>query len=146
MNFYKLAQRLKYEWTDIDRLIDAFCHTSWANEQIPRAESNERLEFLGDSVLDLLCAEFFMVKMPTAREGKLSQARAQVACEAHLADVARALGLGDLLLVGKGCDHIKKVASVLADTMEAIIGAAYKDGGIHAARQVVAASGILKWG
>lgn len=145
MNYLPIAQRLKYEWTNIERLIDAFCHSSWANEQIPRAESNERLEFLGDSVLDLLCAEFFMVKMPSAREGKLSQSRAQVACEAYLAEIGKKLHLGELLLVGRGAENIRNLNSVLADTVEAIIGAAYKDGGINAARQIVMAAGILKW-
>jgi ribonuclease-3 len=146
MDYVELAKRLGHEWTDIGRLVDAFFHSSWANEQVPRAESNERLEFLGDSVLDLLSAEFLMVKMPNDREGKLSQARAQIVCESNLAEMAKKLELGELLLVGKGADYIRRVPGVLADTMEAIIGAAYQDGGITAARQVVQASGVFRWG
>lgn len=143
MNAYlRLAQKLGYEWQDFDTLLLAFRHSSWANEQAPKAEPNERLEFLGDATLDLLSAEFLMAMMPDAREGVLSQARAQLVRASNLAARAKALGLGDLLMLGKGADYLREVESVLADTMEAVIGSAYRDGGIIAARVVAHHAGI----
>ncbi len=138
-----LAKRLGYEWQNAELLLQAFCHTSWCNEQPSRCEPNERLEFLGDSVLDLLSAEFLMTKYPTEREGVLSQARAGIVKKQALAHKAAELGLGHLLLIGRGADALRTTEGVLADTMEALIGAAYADGGLAAARQVAMAAGVL---
>lgn len=139
-----LQVKLGYHWTDHRRLFEAFRHTSWANEQVPRRVPNERLEFLGDSALDLISAEYLFVTMPSEREGALSQTRSKLVRTGALAQRARELGLGDLLLVGKGADYLREVESVLADTLEALIGAAYMDGGIAAARQVAHAANIFE--
>lgn len=142
--YMDLAKRLGYTWQNEELLLQAFCHTSWCNEQPSKCEPNERLEFLGDAVLDLLSAEFLMTKMPGDREGKLSQARAQIVRSCALASRATELGLGPMLLVGRGAEYLRDVESVLADLMEALIGAAYSDGGIQAARQVAIAAGVLR--
>jgi ribonuclease III len=138
-----LETKLGYFWSSQQKLVQAFIHTSWANEQVPKMEPNERLEFLGDSCLDLLSAEYLYVQHPQDREGALSQMRAQIVRTSALALRARRLGLGELLLVGKGADYLRDVESVLADTLEAVIGAAYLDGGLEAARQVAYAANIL---
>lgn len=135
--------RLGHVWKNKDLLIRAFSHTSWCNEQEDCPEANERLEFLGDSVLDLVTAEFLMMNLPEAREGRMSQVRAGIVKTDSLAEVAKSLNLGDYLRVGRGAQNIKSVKGVLADTMEAIIGAAYIDGGIAAARSVIVMSGII---
>ena len=142
--FMDLQARLGHTWEDPELLWQALRHTSWCNEHPVKPEPNERLEFLGDSVLDLLSAEYLMAQMPEAREGRLSQARAQLVRECALGSRARAIGLGEMLLVGKGQDYIRNVESVLADAMEAIIGSAYRDGGITAARQVALHTGVLR--
>lgn len=137
-----LAARLGHEWRDRSTLELALVHSSYANPL--GLTPNERLEFLGDSVLDLLSAEFLMLKNPAEREGFLSQRRAELVRMCALAERARELGLGELLLVGKGCDYLRTVPSVLADVMEACIGSAYVDGGLEAARRVARNAGILR--
>lgn len=145
LELQKFQLQLGYTWQDQSVLEQAFHHTSWCNEQPDRPEPNERLEFLGDSVLDLLSAEFLMARMKSAREGKLSQARAQLVRESALAECARELNIGWHLLVGRGSQNLRDVDSVLADTLEAVIGASYVDGGMLAARLVAIKAGILKW-
>jgi ribonuclease-3 len=140
----ELEERLGYRWNESWLLLAALSHSSWCNEQVPKQTPNERLEFLGDSVLDLVSAEYLYVSMPTAREGALSQTRSKVVHTGALARRARELGLGDLLIVGKGADYLRDVESVLADTLEALIGAAYLDGGIAAARQVIHAAKLFE--
>lgn len=107
----------------------------------PRAplEDNERLEFLGDAVLDLIVGHLLMVRYPELREGQLSVTRAQVVSEAGLSEVAQTLGLGDWLLLGKGEDKSggRGKASVLADAFEAVVAAVYLDGGFPAAWDLV---------
>lgn len=142
--YLALATKLGYTWRDEELLIQAFCHTSWCNEQPLKCEPNERLEFLGDSVLDLLSAEFLMTKYPDEREGVLSQARAGIVKKHSLAQRAKELGLGSLLLIGRGANTLRETEGVLADTLEALIGAAYADGGLPAARQVAMAAGVLR--
>lgn len=144
MTLQVLQERLGYKFDHPYALEKALRHTSWANEQVPKMESNERLEFLGDSVLDLLCAEWLMTQMPESREGPLSQARAKLVCMPALAQRAKELGLGELLQLGKGSVYLREVDSVLADAMEAIIGAAYLDRGLQAARMVATNVGILR--
>lgn len=139
-----LEKKLGHIWSNPDLLLQAFQHTSWCNEQTSRCEPNERLEFLGDSVLDLLSAEFLMSKYPDEREGILSQARAGLVKKDALAWRARELELGPLLLVGRGAEYLRDIPGVLADTMEALIGAAYRDGGLQVARQVAMAAGVLQ--
>jgi ribonuclease-3 len=140
----QLEERLGYTWKSLALLESAFVHTSWANEQRPKSAPNERLEFLGDAALDLITAEYLMAAMPDVREGPLSQERARLVKTYSLAQRARELGLGQLLLVGKGADYLREVESVLADTLEAVIGAAYMDGGLEAARVVALNAGVLR--
>lgn len=137
----ELEKKLGYTWNNPQHLLKAFHHSSWANEV--HIQPNERLEFLGDSCLDLISAEYLMANMPEAREGKLSQERAQLVRTSALAGRAKELQLGEMLQVGKGADYLREVESVLADTMEAVIGAAYLDGGLEAARQVAYAAKIV---
>ncbi len=120
-----------------ERAREALTHKSWANEYGPpgvRAD-NERFEFLGDAVIDLAISHRLMERFPGASEGDLSRARAVVVSEAGLASVARALGLGDLLWLGKGEERSggRTRSSVLANALEAVIGAIYLDGGMEAA-------------
>ena len=144
--FSDLQARLGYTWADPEVLREALRHTSWCNEHpTVKPDPNERLEFLGDAVLDLISAEYLMACMPYAREGALSQARSGLVKTGSLASKARELGLGRFLLVGKGADYLRNVESVLADTLEAVIGAAFIDGGIAAARSVAYHAGVLKW-
>jgi len=142
---WELQKKLGYKWEDWDFLFQAFRHTSWCNEHPAKPEPNERLEFLGDSVLDLLSAEWLMANMPAGtREGPLSQARALLVKTSSLASRAVENNIGRLLLVGKGAEGLREVESVLADLVEAIIGAAYADGGLSAARQVALGLGVLR--
>lgn len=144
MTLQDLQLRLDYQWSEREFLMQALRHSSWCNEQPSKPKSNERFEFLGDSVLDLLCAEFLMRKDPYAREGWLAQTRSSMVRESALAQRARDVGLGQFLIVGRGKDDIRMFDSVLADAMEAIVGAAYRDGGLEAARRVAVAAGILR--
>lgn len=141
--FAKLEEKLGYVWKDVRHLETAFQHTSWTNEQSSKVKPNERLEFLGDSCLDLIAAEYLMATMPDVREGPLSQERARLVRTCALAQRARELELGRMLKVGKGADYLREVESVLADTLEAVVGAAYMDGGLEAARQVALAAGVV---
>jgi ribonuclease-3 len=102
-------------------------------------EDNERLEFLGDAVVDLLVSHRLMDRFPAAREGQLSKMRAAVVDEVGLAAMARALGLGELLRLGRGEELTggREKASLLADAMEAVLAAVYLDGGVEAAQSVV---------
>lgn len=142
--FADLQHRLGYVWNDPEILREAFRHTTWCNEHPVKPSPNERLEFLGDAVLDLLSAEFLMVNMPTSREGALSQARTNIVKTCSLAMKSRELGLGQFILVGKGAEYLRDIESVLADTLEAVIGAAYTDGGLQAAREVAIATKVLR--
>ncbi len=129
-------------------LEQALRHASWCNEQ-PQAsldakpgaklEDNERLEFLGDAVLDLVVGHHLMTRYPQLREGELSVTRAQVVSEAGLSEVAAQLGLGQWLMLGKGEEKSggRTKPSILADAFEAILAAVYLDGGFHAAQDMV---------
>jgi ribonuclease-3 len=141
--------------TDLDRLEDlightfvnrgllelALRHSSWCNEQsgigadAPQREDNERLEFLGDAVLDLVVGHRLMTRYPQLREGELSVTRAQVVSEAGLSEIAAKLGLGEWLLLGRGEERSggREKPSILADAFEAIVAAVYLDGGFATA-------------
>lgn len=112
----------------------ALTHTSYANENgIERCCTNQRLEFLGDSVLELLSSEYIYKCYPTYGEGQLTKVRSRLVCEESLADVARELHLYKFLRLGKG-EEVEKVMhnnSIMCDTIEAIIGAIYLDNGIY---------------
>jgi ribonuclease-3 len=118
----------------------ALTHKSFVNENpaMGRAD-NERLEFLGDAVLDLVVGHMLMERFPRLREGELSMLRAQIVSEAGLAPIARQLGIGEWLFLGRGEEQTggRDKLSLLADAVEALIAAVYLDGGFEAARDVV---------
>ena len=134
-NIGQLQKRLGYQFIDPDLLILALSHRSVA------AENNERLEFLGDSILGLVVTDFLYREFPQAREGDLSRMRSHIVRGESLAEVAKQLALGPDLLLGSG--EMKSGGhrrdSILGDTVEALIGAVYLDRGIEAAREIVTA-------
>lgn len=117
-------------------LQTAFTHRSFANEVVPRQAHNERLEFLGDAVLDLVVAEALMAKFVDAPEGELHRLRTTLVCTQGLAERARELGLGQLLRLGKGelKGRGRQKDSLLANAFEAMLGAVYLDQGFERAR------------
>jgi ribonuclease III len=135
-----LEDRLGYHFKDRGILRQALQHSSYVNEQRELAlEDNERLEFLGDAVLDLVITHILMDHFPETREGDLSRMRATIVNESQLADVAQSVNLGQHLLLGKGeaLSHGQEKSSILADTLEAVFAAVYLDGGYHAASEVI---------
>ncbi len=139
--FQRLCRRLGYRFKNPGRLHEAFRHSSFVNEQVGAGlQDNERLEFLGDAVLDLAISHQLMERFPEAREGDLSRCRAAVVDEQSLAEVGRELGLGEYLLLGKGetqsSGHEKP--SILADAVEALLGALYLDAGFARTARAIA--------
>lgn len=131
--------RLGHEFSDRVLLGQALTHRSWCAEHAGYA-SNERLEFLGDAVLGMVVTDDIYALLPDAGEGHLSRVRAAVVCAPALAEMAAELDLGEVLLLGKGerASGGRDRPSILADAMEAVIGAVYLDGGMAAASDVVA--------
>ena len=135
-----LETALGYRFSNITLLQNALTHSSYANERWHNSLlSNERLEFLGDSVLGMLVAEYLYRSFPDRTEGELTRMRADMVCEKTLADVANAIGLGDHLLLGHGEDRLggRTRDSILADAVESIIAASFLDGGLPAALGIV---------
>lgn len=130
-----LAGALGVTFTEPALLRLALVHTSYANEHKSGGDHNQRLEFLGDAVLDLVVSDLLYRAYPDLPEGELTKARAAVVCEATLARRARELGLGDHLLLGRGeaATGGRERASILADAFEAVLGAVYLDSGLTAA-------------
>jgi ribonuclease III len=139
-DFERLEELLGYRFQDRNLLETALRHASWANEHAgDPVGDNERLEFLGDAVLDLIVGHKLMSRFPQLREGQLSVTRAQVVSENGLAAIAGHLGLGGWLKLGKGEDRSggRTKASILADAFEAVVAAVYLDGGFPAAWDLV---------
>lgn len=134
---YELQKRIGYKFKDENLLKRALTHSSYANEK--RCESNERLEFLGDSVLSLLTSEFLFEHYRRLPEGELTKLRAALVCEKSLCGFSRQLSIGEDLLVGKGEDMAgaRERPSTLADAFEALLAAIYLDGGLESARNFV---------
>lgn len=137
-----LAQRLNTHFTNWNLLHQALTHTSFANE-IKRVQlvHNERLEFLGDAVLELVISTYLYTTFPSLSEGELTKARAAVVCEATLAKRAAGLQLGQYLLFGKGelATGGRERVSILADAFEAVIGAIYLESGLTGATDFILA-------
>jgi ribonuclease-3 len=129
-----LTHQLGHTFQDGGLLQQALTHSTFANEQPQGTPSYERLEFLGDAVLQLLVSEHLYAAMPHAPEGELSRRRAQLVREPTLAALARTLGLDTCVRVGSGQRPPDVPASVLADVVEAVLAAVYLDGGLQAAR------------
>jgi ribonuclease-3 len=133
-----LCARLGYRFAD-DALLDlALRHRSWCAENGAVA-SNERLEFLGDAVLGLVVTDHLFRSAPGSSEGVLARRRSELVSALALAGVARTIGLGDALLLGKGEESTggRAKTSILADAMESVLGAVYLDGGVGAATSVI---------
>lgn len=130
----RLCRKLNYAFAEPALLRRAVTHRSAAKE------NNERLEFLGDSILNFLIADLLYVRFPRAQEGRLSRLRATLVKGETLAEIARELEMGDHLILGPG--ELKsgghRRTSILADAFEAVIGAVYLDGGLEACRQLIA--------
>lgn len=135
-----LCQKLNIELENLQGLHQALTHTSFANETKSSGIShNERLEFLGDAVLELVVSEYLYRYYPHFSEGELTKARAQIVCEPTLAACATRLGLGDRLLLGKGEEFSggRKRPSILADVFEAVVGAIYTSSNFNSAKKFI---------
>ena len=138
--FLELEKKIGYKFENFDLLVNAMTHSSYANEHhISYTGNNERLEFLGDAVLEVASSEFLFHKYPDLPEGKLTKKRASMVCEPTLALCAREIPLGDYLLLGKGEEATggRKRDSIVSDAMEALIGAIYLDGGFANAKEFI---------
>ncbi|MDL2219537.1 ribonuclease III [Ruminococcaceae bacterium OttesenSCG-928-O06] len=135
----RLEEKIGYAFKDESLLRCALTHTSYANEAKGKPPHNERLEFLGDSVLSFIVAEELYLTCGSLPEGELTRRRAALVCEAALAGFARQLGLGQHLLLGKGEEMSggRERDSILADAFEALIAALYLDGGQEAAQAFI---------
>ena len=132
-----IEEQIAYSFRSRALLVNALTHSSYANENRGRScESNERLEFLGDSVLGMVVAEALYRRFPDLPEGRLTRMRAQLVCEESLHRVAGEIGLGAHIRLGKGEEHTggRTRTSILADATEALIAAMYLDGGMDVAR------------
>jgi ribonuclease-3 len=136
----QLCQKLNVNLRNVGLLDQALTHTSFAHEAKtnPKPGHNERLEFLGDAVLSMAVCTYIYNKFPNMPEGEMTKMRSKVVCESALADYARALSLGDYMLLGKGEEASggKNRSSILADALEAVIGACYIDRGWKAASKL----------
>jgi ribonuclease III len=133
-------RRFAYSFKQREHLKRALTHRSYANEQrLPASEHNERYEYLGDAVLELSISHLLMTHFPESPEGELSKLRAAVVNEAQLAQLARAVNLGDYIYLGKGEDQTggRDKPSLLADCFEAVLGGIYLDRGFNRAFLVV---------
>lgn len=133
-----LQNRIKYEFSDLKLLNKALTHKSYANEKNKIIKHNERLEFLGDSVLDILVSDYLVHKYNDFAEGTLSKIRAAVVNETCLAKLAKKIELGDYLLLGRGEDLSggREKPSILADAFEALAGAVFRDARLDAASNI----------
>lgn len=134
----ELFKRLNIEPRDMSLYKNAFSHSSYVNEHKAKNDY-ERLEFLGDAVLELISSEYIYKDNPTNPEGDLTRIRASYVCEPTLALCAREMKLGDYILLGKGEDLTggRERDSILSDTLEATIGAIYLDGGFERAKEYI---------
>ena len=137
---HELQVAIGHQFRDVSLLENALAHSSYANERWHDSlRSNERLEFLGDSILGMVVAEHLYRNFPNRPEGELTRMRADMVCERSLADVAERIGLGSHLLLGHGEERFggRSRASILADAVESLIAAAFLDGGMEAARRFI---------
>lgn len=140
MNTEKLEQRIGYTFHDKSLLEQALTHSSYANEKkLGKGGCNERLEFLGDAVLELISSDYLYSSCPDVTEGELTKRRASLVCEPSLAFCAREFGLPEFLLLGRGEDLTggRTRDSIISDATEALLGAIYLDGGFASAKEFV---------
>lgn len=132
----ELEESIYYKFKNRNLIFNALSHSSYANENKQPQGSNERLEFLGDSVLSVVVSEYLYTHLTSVAEGDLTKLRASLVCEKSLHGFARKIDLGRYLLLGKGEENTggRERPSILADAFEAVIAAIYLDGGMEAAR------------
>jgi len=136
----ELQKLMGYSFENGDLLIRALTHSSYCNEQlINKTGDYERLEFLGDAVLETVSSEFLYLSYPDKKEGELSKIRASMVCEPSLAFCARDLKLGSFIRLGKGEERTggRERDSIISDVMEAIVGAIFLDGGFDKAKEFI---------
>ena len=136
-NIVKFEENIRYKFKDRKLLINALSHSSYANENKNPKGSNERLEFLGDSVLSVVVSDYLYKQLDSVAEGDLTKLRASLVCEKSLHVFAQQIELGKFILLGKGEENTggRERPSILADAFEAVIAAIYLDGGMEAARK-----------
>ena len=136
----KFQEIIGYQFSDEALLKQALTHSSYANEKhLKKLSDNERVEFLGDAVLEILSSDFLYKNYPNRSEGQLTKLRASIVCEPTLAQCTEAINLGEYLFLGKGEDATggRTRKSILSDALEAVIGAIYLDGGFANAKEFV---------
>lgn len=135
-DFSRFEKIIGITFRNKELIHEALSHSSYANEKKKQRRSNERLEFLGDSVLSIVVSQFLFENYPELPEGELTKIRAALVCEKSLHRFALQISLGDYLLLGKGEEHTggRQRPSILADAFEAVIAAIYLDAGMEAAR------------
>ena len=140
INLSEFHRKLMYEFKNVDFLVESLRHSSFVNEHPEMdIQDNERLEFLGDAVLNLVVGHILMQRYPDLKEGDLSRMRANLVNESQLASIARKMDLGSHILLGKGEVQSKgrEKKSILANTYEAVIAAVYLDGGFDAVFRII---------
>ncbi|NIZ40426.1 ribonuclease III [Spirochaetales bacterium BR193] len=132
-------EQFKASFNNPDLLLQALRHSSYANEQKDPVLSNERLEFLGDAVLDIIIVEYLYHRFPSYTEGQLTRIKANLVCEPTLTKIAHNLHIGQCLLLNKGeeRDGGRNKPALLADAVEAVIGAIYLDQGLESAKKFI---------
>ena len=138
----KLEEKIGYRFRDPELLLTALTHSSYANERHGDCRSYERLEFLGDSILGLVTAEFLFAHEPPLPEGRMTRLRAELVCEQSLHQTALRLDLGEYMRLGRGEEHTggRQRPSILADMVESVIAAMYLDsGGLEEPRRFIMA-------
>lgn len=138
-NLKELEEKLQHHYENPQYLITALTHSSYANEVKSAGHSNERLEFLGDSVLSIVVADYLFKHCPNLPEGDLTKNRAALVCEKALCGFSRQLGLGEYLLLSRGEQNSggRQRSSILADAFEAVIASIYLDAGMEQAREFI---------
>lgn len=133
----EFQQTIGYEFKNEALLFEALSHSSFANESKEKRQSNERLEFLGDSVLSIVVSDYLFENYRDLPEGELTKTRATLVCEKTLHSFARSINLGSYIMLGKGEEATggHERPSIIADAFEAVIAAIYLDGGLDAARK-----------
>ncbi len=135
-----LENKLGYSFRDIELINQALVHSSYANEKGQKSHSSyERLEFLGDAVLQLIVSDYLYAKYPDFPEGELTKLRSRIVCESTLVECAKTLNLGEYMYFGRGEELTggRERASILADCFESVVAAIYLDGGMGNARSFV---------
>ena len=135
----KLEEKIGHKFKNRELLLTALTHSSYANEKHDRSLSYERLEFLGDSVLGLVTAEFLYAHQPARPEGRMTRLRAELVCEGSLKGIAEELGIGRYMRLGRGEERSggRGRPSILADMVESVIAAIYLDSGMEEARRFI---------